>query len=105
MVVYEIISCKGVGHPAPITQMDDDPSLASLQEAVGGYIEYIPPSMIGMGGVIDIIANEEGMVYGLPINHLPTQLLAPHVPHPLVGNVVVVTPNGLVELVFGGEEE
>ena len=117
MVVYEVIPFNNEVRNG-LRRLSNDPSLADLQEAVGGYIEYLPTSMIqrvdgnGNDNIIEMIVNEEGMIHRLPVNQLATQLLHPSMPHPLVGNVVVVTPNGIAKVwpglwwtMYGSEEE
>jgi hypothetical protein len=56
-----------------------DFSLKELQEAVGGYIEmvYLPNGIM--------VVNEEGLLKGLPLNQLASQLAG----QPIVGNVLV----------------
>ena len=46
----------------------DPPTLAQLQEAVGGYIELVHC------GDKQMVCNEDGKVHGLPINPEATQL-------------------------------
>lgn len=42
-------------------------TLEALQESVGGYIECCAPAELRERG-IELIANEEGMLKGLPVN-------------------------------------
>ena len=48
---------------------DTEPSLRTLQELVGGYIEVVTVKLI-----CDGIVNEEGKLRGLPPNPLATEL-------------------------------
>jgi hypothetical protein len=75
---------------SPITEEPFD-GLADYQKAVGGYVELVHISE----PKLTIYANEEGKVYGLPINRRATcmwWLLAPESRglDLLVGNVVVI---------------
>lgn len=57
--------------------------LSELQEIVGGYIERIPLPM--MQGYC-LIVNEEGLIYGLPLNPYHLRLQTP----PFVGDAVLI---------------
>ena len=108
MVVYESLQTDNHNiYATTLVRLDASlgfPSLSTLQEHVGGYIEYIPVSML-MKGIIDMIVNEEGIPLQLPVNQIATQLLEGYHPQPIVGDVVVVTPNGLAALLSAEEEE
>ena len=109
MVVYESLQTDNHNiYATTLVRLDaeggGEPTLSTLQAHVGGYIEYIPVSML-MKGIIDMIVNEEGIPLQLPVNQIATQLLDGYHPHPIVGDVVVVTPNGLVALLSAEEEE
>lgn len=110
MVVYESLQSDNESiFATPLFRLHDGndgaPSLKTLQDHVGGYIEYIPVDML-MDGIIDMIVNEEGIPRELPINPIATQLLDGYHAwsRPVVGNVVVVTPNGLAALLSAEEE-
>lgn len=66
-----------------IEQMRWSPSLREIQEAVGGYIEFVPT-----GKTDYMYANEEGKLIGLPVNKAATTMLASG--DIVVGNVVVM---------------
>lgn len=60
----------------------DRPSLEQMQEQVGGYIEPCPKHTEWHKGntpyttkMYDAYANEEGLMYGLPINRHATEIL------------------------------
>lgn len=63
-----------VGMIAPggdrISLVDIDPTLASFQEAVGGYIEHVT-----LAASFGMYVNEEGKLEGLPHNDLASYLL------------------------------
>lgn len=66
------------------------PDLDTLQKLVGGYIEAAPTD-----GSVTVYVNEEGKVYGLPINEVGTRLyykLAPFMEGVdiLVGTIVIL---------------
>lgn len=67
-----------------LTLIDGD--LSSLQMCVGGYIECCAPAEL-RGQGIELIANEEGMLRGLPVNE---NLL----PFLFVGRLVAVGVEG-----------
>lgn len=67
-------------HDGSIHKVEGHMSLAELQRAVGGYIQYVFNTHIA-GGDSQIYVNEEGRLTGLPVNqHWPEY----------VGNVVVL---------------
>lgn len=76
------------GHEVPHTGMD----LASLQKAVGGYIQIIP-TKDGRSMVI----NEEGKLNDLPFNEKATNMAHLFTGDYVVGNVVVCDSNELDE--------
>lgn len=63
--------------------LDKSNLLGELQAIVGGYIERMPlPLMKGHC----LIVNEEGLIYGLPLNPYYTKLNS----QPFVGNAVLM---------------
>lgn len=52
---------KKVGEPAKVAEIEN--TLSALQEVVGGYIE-----VVGVGGEVLMICNEEGKLNGLEYN-------------------------------------
>lgn len=104
-------------------------NLTQMQEAVGGLIEYctfaqgteLPVPHNGdmvMGKIVDVIANEEGRIYGMPPNAIGTYcafgMPAHQAPYPIVGAVLVhvrvdddakkgVRMEKLIEMVLGIE--
>ena len=60
---------------------DKEPKLATLQAAVGGFIEVVP-----LPGGDMMIGNEDGMCLDLDQNYEATQIAA----QPIRGNVVVL---------------
>ena len=94
-------------------------NLEQKQEAVGGLIEYctfskgtqLPVPYDGrmvMGTVLDVIANEEGRIYGMQPNAIATYcafgMPAHEAPYPIVGAVLVhVRVNDAQEEVGMGE--
>jgi hypothetical protein len=55
-----------VGEPPREVVIDSD--LSAFQKVVGGYIEVVGLACLPSGGTIDLICNEEGLIYGLPFN-------------------------------------
>lgn len=84
-----------------VEDIPHDTSLENLQRLVNGYIEYAP---MPKGVKTELIANEEGLLRGLPPNKAATEFyrdiwLKHHKESELVmdffrlhGNVVVVEP-------------
>lgn len=71
-------------HTTIINECDEDNALAHLQHEVGGYVEHVDASPLGIDG-LDIWINDMGAADGLPY--------AFSLPHPggrvdLFGNVV-----------------
>ena len=62
------------------------PTLEQMQAAVGGYIETVfrVDSPCRKGVEIDVYANEEGLLIGLPIDHINK-----HTGYPIAGNIVI----------------
>ena len=91
--MYEIFRIDGS------TEILVEPDLKSMQNAVGGLIEYIPQVYLPDGnGLIDIIVNEEGLIN----DSLPNMVMSILCKGPTVmGDAIVVTENGLAE--FLGE--
>lgn len=69
-----------------------EPSLATLQEIVGGYIGLIPMSMKLHATPAIMYVNEEGLRKGLSFNENATRLTGGI--HRIVGNAVVVQLKG-----------
>ena len=63
-------------------------NLKELQKEVQGYIEYYPTN----NTKYKVIVNEEGLLMGLPMNKLSSNVFGIHA----VGNVLIV-PNKLLE--------
>jgi len=68
------------------------PSLAQLQDAVGGYIEYVPLSdeALAITGHTHMYCNETGKLDGLPINRMATSMIR-STNDIIVGNAVLMT--------------
>ena len=97
---------KAIEHQVKIhdTDFGENGELSFLQDAVGGYIEYV---RIEQGGTIDlplpgsnsyyllnvksIVVNEDGLMLRLPVNHLASIISASAGgASPLVGPVVII---------------
>ena len=115
--VYEVITKEDTNafnlRNSPIEYEGKRPTLDQLQEAVGGkysgelvstrnLIEYMPKVYL-MKGMVDMIVHEEGLLLDLPANQLATQLLDGFY-SAVVGDVVVVTNNGIAECLRKEEE-
>ena len=70
-----------------------DFSLEELQQAVGGYIEIVP-----IDKEFDMVVNEEGKLYGLPVNEQATRLYrrVRYTDDVIVGDVVLCNKEQLV---------
>ena len=116
--VYEVITTEDGNafnlRTLPIEYEGKRPTLDQLQEAVGGkysgelvstrnLIEYMPKVYL-MKGMVDMIVHEEGLLLDLPANQLATQLLDGFY-SVVVGDVVVVTDNGIAECIRKEEEQ
>lgn len=55
--------------------------LEDYKRAVGGYIEVVE-----LGGGQDLIANEEGLIYQLPLNPLASSIAR----RPILGNAILI---------------
>lgn len=114
-LVYEVITTKDSYafklKTPPIQYEGDCPSLTVLQNAVGGehsntmktkrnLIEYMPRVFL-MHGLKEMIVHEEGLLIDLEGNELATQLLNGYA---VVGDVVVVTENGIGKCIEQEEE-
>ena len=73
------------------TEQLEDIDLASLQEAVGGYIEAIYQGA-GMKTGEVMLVNEEGLLMSLPSNPTATTIAGQYV----VGNAVLLAPGEFV---------
>jgi hypothetical protein len=81
---------------------DTEPTLAELQEWVGGYIELV--HLEDEEGRFQIVVNEEGLLHGMEVNHWATNLRnrsggiqgGPVQQVPLVGTVVVLRGNAVL---------
>jgi hypothetical protein len=58
-------------------------TLSALQAEVGGWIEAL-----GLGGGIDAMVNEEGLLKNLPFNRY---FATPYGPRPVVGTAILVS--------------
>lgn len=75
-----------------------EPDLKAMQNAVGGYIEYLPQAHLPKGnGCIEVIVNEEGLMRELLPNITMTLVCG----YPVVGDAIVITEKGFAE--FMGE--
>ena len=81
----------GPGQSAQILMVPDQNSLATLQEAVGDNIEAAYSAEEAFPVAIELFANEEGLIKGLPYNEAATDLCR----HDIVGDVVL----------FGGADD
>ena len=70
-----------------VWQDQKPPTLEKLQELVGGYIEVIPINNIAGHKQCQLIINEEGSLYGLPVNR-DASIIAKR---EIVGNAVILT--------------
>ena len=52
------------GEPKTLYRKDKEPTLKEMQKFVGGYIEVVQAK-----NGDDIILNEEGRIFGYPVNH------------------------------------
>jgi len=69
--------------PRPWHFAGEEPTLAELQEAVGGYIELVPfPARPDMVMVVD----EEGLIKRKLVNHVASSLAG----QPIVGTALVI---------------
>tara|TARA_R100000234_G_scaffold118715_1_gene99767 strand:- start:2253 stop:2522 length:270 start_codon:yes stop_codon:yes gene_type:complete len=77
------------------TEEINNPTLEQLQEAVGGYIEYVPIRKIKNSKMANYMyCNGEGKLIGLEYNALATRFI--DFDDVIVGNVVIM---------FEGEDE
>jgi len=67
-------------------------TLEEAQELVGGYIEAVRMT----DKKLSLIVNEEGMLFGLPVNRNATRLVHPNILHSGIrGNAIVVTRSSM----------
>lgn len=86
--VYEIFRVDGS------IEILVEPTLTAMQNAVGGYIEYVPQVDLPKGnGCIDVVVNEEHLLLGL----LPNITLMSICNSPVTGDAIVITEKGLAE--------
>ena len=65
----------------------DPPHYDVIKEAVGGWYEYVHP--VGLDHPYSMMVNEEGLLLGLPLNRLGSELYGtPKHGQPIVGDVV-----------------
>lgn len=66
---------------------DGVPSLEAMQKAVGGYIctALRVPSPTRADIAVDVFCNDEGLILGLPINHVRLTDMSP-----LAGDLIIV---------------
>lgn len=80
------------GHVA-MEILDGPPGLERLQELVGGYIEAVPGLTKREDTPCVAFVNEEGILKGLPLNTLASEIwaaAAPQMATSLVGTMVVI---------------
>jgi len=75
-----------------IIDMGCRPTLEQLQDAVGGYIEYVPlnDQTIAITGHTHMYCNEMGKLEGLPFNAMATSMMR-NSHDVIVGNAVLMT--------------
>lgn len=75
-----------------ITEFEEDPGLAALQEAVGGYIEVVPYFTVYKERMCTVLCNEEGKLVGAAPNNEATAAWRASFPTDdvLVGDIAVV---------------
>lgn len=64
------------------------PSLEEMQAVVGGYIELVP-----LGNSYFMVVNEEGIIFGMPINIKATEYLCKITKQPspvILGHVLII---------------
>ena len=65
----------------------DPPHYDVIKEAVGGWYEHVHP--MGLDRPYSIMVNEEGLLLGLPMNRLGSELYGtPRHGQPIVGDIV-----------------
>lgn len=65
----------------------DPPHYDIIKEAVGGWYEHVHP--VGLDHPYSMMVNEEGLLLGLPMNRLGSELYGtPRHGQPIVGDVV-----------------
>ena len=111
-LVYEVITTEDTNafnlKTSPLEFEGKHPSLSQMQEAVGGkysgglktkrnLIEYMPKVYL-MYGLKEMIVHEEGLLIGLEFNELAMQLTNGF-RNPVVGDVIVVTKNGIADCI------
>jgi hypothetical protein len=65
----------------------DPPHYDVIKKAVGGWYEHVHP--VGLDHPYSMMVNEEGLLLGLPMNRLGSELYGtPRHGHPIVGDIV-----------------
>ena len=65
----------------------DPPHYDVIKEAVGGWYEHVHP--VGLDHPYSMMVNEEGLLLGLPVNRLGSELYGtPQHGQPIVGDIV-----------------
>ncbi len=65
----------------------DPPHYDVIKEAVGGWYEHVHP--VGLDHPYSMMVNEEGLLLGLPVNRLGSELYGtPRHGQPIVGDIV-----------------
>ena len=65
----------------------DPPHYDVIKEAVGGWYEHVHP--VGLDHPYSMMVNEEGLLLGLPVNRLGSELYGtPRHDQPIVGDIV-----------------
>jgi len=87
-MIYELLTTDG---ELATLGIKEDLSLDVIQDAVGGYFEYLPCS-IPDG---ELLVNEEGRLLGLPVNEIASVYFTPKDIFLVVGDVIIGTPKGI----------
>ena len=86
-MIYELLKANG---DLTTLGIKEDLSLDVIQDAVGGYFEYVRCT-IPDG---EILVNEEGRLLGLPVNEIASIYFCPRHQF-VVGDVIIGTPKGI----------
>lgn len=92
-----VIKPTGDERDIEVIDCEKPPGLAALQEAVGGYIEFIPwmNQFVTKDGPKPCVTycNEEGRIVGLPVNRIANEMsIDPSTQvYPLLGTIVILT--------------
>lgn len=72
-----------------IIERDTKPTLKEMQDFVGGYIEPVRGCRYG-GKAVTLVANQDGLLLGLPTNLVATKLYRAIGGEVIVGNVIIL---------------